>query len=352
MVGTLATFEFDVTVPGGAGLAMAGTTMVTVQPTHRRRGILRRMMEAHLDDARSHDEPLAGLWASESSIYGRFGFGLGADMVEVTLDGRAIDFGTEDPAPGIRLVDVDEATALLPPVYERVREGRPGMLSRSDAWWKWRTFYDPRSWREGSTSKRYAVFEDESGVAGYVIYRQKEKWDDFPEGQISIVELLAPTAEAHDALWRFVTNIDLFPKVKYWNQPVDDELHWRVTEPRRVQRKISDSLWLRILDVERALVARSYPVTGRVLLGVRDTMYPDLDGTYALDVGDDEVTCGRTHDDPEVFLDVDALGAVYLGGRQLWSLARAGRVHGTAAAIRRADALFSWDPEPWTTSVF
>lgn len=352
LVGTLASFEFDVTVPGGVALPMAATTMVTVQPTHRRRGILRELMLAHLHDARAHDEPVAGLWASESSIYGRFGYGLAADMVEVELDARAIDFATTEPVTSIRFVDGDEARELLPPIYDRVRLKRPGMLTRPDSWWKWRTFYDPDKWREGASAKRYVVHAGPDGPDGYAVYRQKEKWDDFPEGQISIVELIAGTGEAHDALWRFLTNIDLFPKVKYWNQPVDDELHWRITEPRRVQRKISDSLWLRILDVERALRSREYPIDGSLRIGIHDAVFPDLEGTYALTVGDDGTECTRTTEEAEIYLDIDALSAIYLGGRQLWSLARAGRVHGTAATIRRADAMFSWDPAPWTTSVF
>jgi predicted acetyltransferase len=352
LVGTLASFEFDVTVPGGAALPMAATTMVTVQPTHRRRGILRDLMLAHLYDARAHDEPIAGLWASESSIYGRFGYGLAADMVEVDLDARAIDFGTNGPVTSVRFVDADEAKDLLPPIYDRVRLTRPGMLTRPDSWWKWRTFYDPSKWREGASAKRYVVHDGPDGPDGYAIYRQKEKWDDFPEGQITIVELLAATGEAHDGLWRFLTNIDLFPKVKYWNQPVDDELHWRITEPRRVQRKITDSLWLRLLDVERALRSRAYPVGGTLTLGVHDSIFPELEGTYALTVDDDGARCERTDAEPQIYLDIDALSAIYLGGRQLWSLARAGRVHGTAATIRRADAMFSWDPAPWTTSVF
>jgi predicted acetyltransferase len=352
LVGTLASFEFDVTVPGGTPLPMAGTTMVTVQPTHRRRGVLREMMASHLEDARRHDEPLAGLWASESSIYGRFGFGLAADMVTVELDARAIDFETSGPVAGIRFVDSGEARSALPPVYDRVRSTRPGMLSRSDAWWRWRTLYDPSKWRDGASAKRFAVHTGGDGIDGYVIFRQKERWDEFPEGRIDVVELLAASNEAHDALWRFVTNIDLFPKVRYWNQPVDDELRWRVREPRRVQRKVSDSLWLRILDVERALAARAYPVPGTLRVGVRDRLFPDLDGTYELAVDAAGASCRRTGGEADLYLDIDVLGAVYLGGRHLWSLHRAGRVHGTLATLRRADALFSWDPAPWTTSVF
>ena len=76
-----------------------------------------------------------------------------------------------------------------------------------------------------------------AGVEGYAVYRQKDKWDDFPEGEIRVLELMAATPDAHEALWRYLTRIDLFPRVEYWNLPVDDELPWRVVEARRVRRQ-------------------------------------------------------------------------------------------------------------------
>jgi len=353
LVGTLGDFPLSVTLPGGRDLAMAGTTMVTVQPTHRRRGILRGMMTTHLDAARERGEPLAGLWASESSIYGRFGFGLAVDRVSVKMQGRGLDFGAEGRLTGVRMVESEEAAATMPAIYERCRPTRPGMLGRSETWWKWKFFHDPEKWREGQSAYRFAVYDGGDGPDGYVVYRQKEEWEEFfPNGKVAVNELMAVTGEAHDALWRFLVGIDLFPNVEYWNQPLDDELRWRVTEPRQVRREVFDSLWLRVLDVPAALAGRSYAIEGDLRIGIHDPMYRDNDGTYLLSATPDGAECWPVDEPPDLELEIDALGAILLGGRRLGSLARSGRVRGSANLIRHADSLFTWDPAPWCPEIF
>ncbi len=351
MVGTCGAFTFDVTVPGGT-LPMGGTTIITVQPTHRRRGVLRAMMTAHFDEIRGRGEPLAGLWASESAIYGRFGFGQAADLYHVKLDAATIEFRGDPPAGEVRLVEPAEARAKMEAVYERVRPTRPGMYSRSEAWWTGRMMYDPEHRRDGRSSKRFAVYTGPAGVEGYAIYRQKEKWDEFPEGEIQVVEVMAATTDAHEALWRYLTRIDLFPKVEYWNLPVDDELPWRVVDARRVRRYLWDALWIRLIDIPRALVGRSYRAEGRIVLGVRDPFLPDNDGRYLLEVGPGGAKCSRTNDDADLELDVNVLGALYLGGQSISPLARAGWVRGNPKSLTAADALFAWDPQPWCPEIF
>ncbi|MHC4414591.1 MAG: GNAT family N-acetyltransferase [Planctomycetota bacterium] len=351
LIGTCAAFSLEVTVPGRT-LPMAGTTMVTVQATHRRRGVLRAMMRAHLEEARGRGEPLAGLWASESAIYGRFGYGLAAEGWETRLDGKEMHFTGARPEGEVRLVESPDAQRLLPGVHERVRPTRPGMLARSDAWWETRHFYDPEHRRKGRSAQRYAIYEGTAGVDGYAVYRQKDKWEDFPEGEVHVIELVAATPEAHAALWRFLTRIDLFPNVRYWNAPVDDELPWRVTEPRRVQRTIGDSLWLRLIDIPRALAGRCYGGTGRLVLGIRDPFLPENDGCYELEAGGDEPRCRRASAEADLELPIDALGALYLGGHRITALARAGIVRGSEGALATCDRLFSWDPLPWCPEDF
>lgn len=351
LIGTCAAFSFEVTVPGGA-LPMGGTTMVTVQPTHRRRGVLRAMMRAHLDEVRSRGEPLAGLWASESSIYGRFGFGCATEAYDVKLDGRAVRFSGDAPAGSVRLVEPEQARTVLPPMYDRVRLTRPGMLSRSDAWWESCHFYDPKHRRRDRSAKRFAVYEGADGPAGYAVYRQKEKWEDFPDGEVHVIEVMATTPEAHEGLWRFLSTIDLFPNVRYWQLPVDDELPWRLTDPRRVRRSLWDTLWLRLIDVPEALSRRSYGSEGRLVLGVRDPFMPDNNGSYRLDVCPEGAQCRRCSDAPDLELGVDVLGAVFLGAHRPSTLARAGVARGTNEALTTADRLFAWTPLPWCPENF
>jgi predicted acetyltransferase len=345
LIGTCAAIPFDLTVPGNA-LPMGGTTWVMVQSTHRRRGLLRAMMTAHLEEIRRRGEPLAGLWASESSIYGRFGYGLATEACEMELDAKAITFAGDPPPGEVRLVEADAARTLLPPIHELVRPTRPGALSRNEAWWEARIFADPEHRRKGRTTKRWAVYERDGVGEGYAIYRQESKWTPFPKGAVHVVELFAATPEAHEALWRFVTSIDLFPDVHYWNFPVDDELPWRVTDPRQVQRKPCDGMWLRLMDVSRALAGRSYAAEGRLVLGVSDKFLPDNDGSYELEAGPDGAQCRRTETEPDLEIPVEALGAVYLGTPRVTTLARAGLVRGSDEALALADRLFGWHQGP------
>ncbi len=351
LVGTCAAFTFDLTVPGAA-LPMGGTTMVTVQPSHRRRGALRAMMEAHLEEVCSRNEPLAGLWASESTIYGRFGFGPAAERVRLQLDARTVDFRGNSPPGRIRLIDANEALDALPPLYERIRPDRPGALTRTPSWWEQRVIDDPEHARQGRSAQRIAVYSGASGPEGYVMYRQQQQWKDFPEGEVNLLELIATGPESHAGLWRYVCNIDLYPNVHHWNAPLDDEIPWRVSEARRVRRKVDDSLWLRILDIPRALAGRKYEQRGRLVFGVTDEFRPENSGAYELDATPAGATCRRTGAEPQITLPIAMLGAIYLGGHRATTLGRAGLISGPDDALRLADHLFSWTRLPWCPENF
>ncbi len=351
MIGTCGAFSLDLTVPG-ATLPMGGTTVITVQPTHRRRGVLRAMMQAHLKEIQDRREPLAGLWASESSIYGRFGYGLAAQSYELKLDAKEVQFADDVSAGSVKLIELQEAQQLFPDVYERVRPTRPGMFARNDAWWETDVFYDPEHRREGKSAKRYAIHKGESGVDGYAIYRQKEEWTDFPKGEIHVVEVITSTLAAHRALWHYMTNIDLYPNVRYWNAPVDDELPWQVTDPRRVQRNICDSLWVRLIDIPRALAGRHYCGSGKIVFEVHDSFMPANSGCYELETSNSSVQCSATSSKADIELSVQTLGAVYLGAHRFTELMRAGLIQGDPDALATADRMFSWDRQPWCPEVF
>lgn len=352
MIGTLAAFPFDITVPGGAAVAMAGTTMVTVQPTHRRRGALTAMMQEHLDDARARAEPLAGLWASESVIYGRFGFGPATENDQVEMHGPRIDLREE--GGNLRFVAAEESLVVLAGVYDSVWRHRPGMLSRTPAWWKNEILFDPTRWRDGA-SPLHAVLHESYGIPdGYALFRQKPEWGEgFPVGQVRVKELIAASDDAHTGLWRFLTSVDLFPEIRYSNAPVDDSLRWKVADPRRVTRKRWDALWLRVLDVPTALAARTYAADGSLRFRLTDRFRPDNDGVYELEVVEGSGVCERVRGaEPDLVFDVDVLGGLYLGGGDAVSLARGGRIEGGDEAVVRLQRMFRGDSQPWCEEIF
>ncbi len=352
LVGTLGDFPLEVTVPGGGFVPMAGTTMIAVRPSHTRRGILTAMMSSHLEAARDEGRPLAGLWASESSIYGRFGFGPATDRLTIELPASAAALPEDDQAGSVRQTTVEEALELFPLVHEEVRKTTPGVLSRSPATWKWR-LHDPESRREGMSARRLVLYEGASGPEGFATYRLKEEWhDSLPKGKVDVAELQAVTPAAHRALWRYLTSIDLFPRVKYWNAPVGDGLRWQVAAARLLRQEIMDALWVRVLDVPAALEARRYSVTGTMTFTIDDPLFPDISGSYRLSGGPDTARCSRIEDVGHIEMDLATLGMLYLGGRSAAVLAGAGRIRGEADVIAVADAMFSWHKAPWCPEVF
>lgn len=341
------------TVPGGAQVPMSGLTIITVQPTHTRQGVLTAMMREHVDRAHHRGEPLGGLWTAEVPIYGRFGYGAAAQLHGVKLDARLAGRGGSEPGVAVRLVDPDEARRLLPGIYDRVQKTRPGMYQRSDDWWKYRLFHDPEKHREGASALRHAVAEQDGKPVGYMSYRQKASWDQLAEGEIRIRELLPISDSGYRALWHYAVNVDLFPIVKYWNIPVDDPLPLILNDGRAITTTdYLDGMWVRLIDVADALVQRTYSGTGTAVIQITDQFCGWNEGTHRLTVEDGAATCEKVTAEAEVSMDVATLGALYLGGRDAVSYARAGRIDGDAEAIRRLGAMFRSSPAPWCPEIF
>lgn len=353
IVGTAAGFSLGVTVPGGANVPMGGTTVVTVQPTHRRQGLLRSIMSAHLDEVAAAGEPLAGLWASEGSIYGRFGYAPATFRHSVTVNTQGIAFRGPAPDGRLRLVDPDEADPLERHLYEQARPMRAGFLTRKDGWWSHRLMADPVAWRDGHSAQRHLVYEESGEATGYARYRQKNKWEDFvPDGDVDVIEVITLTDEARRAIWRFLTSIDLYPRVVAWNMPIDDPFHMEITESRRVNRRLVDALWLRIMDVPGALGARTYETEGRVVFELTDPAGRDATTIYRLEVEGGHVVCEQVDERPDLAMGNDALGSLYLGGGDGLAMASAGLIVGDKAAVRQLHRLMRTDRMPWCPEVF
>ncbi len=350
VVGTLTVYSLEMTVPGGT-LPTAGTTGVTVHPTHRRRGILRQLMAAHFEDVLDRREPLAALWASESVIYPRFGYGVGAEISSESIDRTHTAFREPvSSARACRMVSADEARALLPGVYDEVRRERPGMMARNEDWWRHRTLLDAPYDREGASPYRRVVYEQDGRARGYLLYRMRGT----DKGHHVVVrELMATDPDAAAALYSVACSVDLVEKVWLPTQPVESPLSLLLADPRRLRRQVRDALWVRIMDTPSALAARAYSTEGTLTLSVRDDFRPDNQGTVVLEASGGRAKCQRVSaTDADVELDISDLGSVYTGAFRFRNLARAGRARGTNEALARADALFAWDPPPFNGELF
>jgi len=351
IVGGAGACTLAVSVPG-AEIPVAGITEVGVLPTHRRRGILTALMRRQMDDLRERGEVLAALWASEGSIYGRFGYAPAVPAAELSIARARSAFATsQSPSGTIRLVDKERALEAMTSPFEALRRVQPGMIARSPAWWA-AAFSDPESWRDGGGELMYAVHED-GEVDGYVAYRVVHRWQQGSGNVLRIHELVAPTDSAYADLWRFCLDVDLVETIEARLRPVDEPLAHMLADPRALGVRLRDSLWLRPVDVATALAGRRYAAEGSLVLDVADDFCPWNAGIYVLEATRADSACARREGSPDLSLSVAELGAAFLGGTRPSSLARAGRVREhTPGALALADAMFGWTRAPWCPNHF
>ncbi|MFN2483585.1 MAG: GNAT family N-acetyltransferase [Candidatus Limnocylindria bacterium] len=354
MVATAGINSFSMTIPGGE-LPVAGVTMVGVLPSHRRRGILTSMMRRQLEDVRARGEPIAILWASEGAIYQRFGYGLASLIGRIQVDRSRTTYRRPTATHGrMRLIENDEALRLLPAIYERFRPSSPGAVTRSEAWWRAGPLYDAEHVRRGAGPLFRAVYEVDGRPEGYALYRIRGTWDF--AGALSTLlvrEAIGVTPAALADVWRFLFDVDLVAQIEAERAEPDHPLLLLVEEPRRLRLTLGDGLWLRLVDVQRALAPRSYADEGSIVFDLEDAFCPWNAGRWRLKSAAGEKRVEQTTAPAELVLDVTDLSAAYLGAFGFNDLQRAGRVtECVPGAVARADSLFRTDRAPWNPVMF
>lgn len=353
IVGGSAMISFEITVPGLRRTAAGGVTATAVTATHRRRGLLRRMMQHMFDGALQRGEALAMLSASEGSIYGRFGFSPATVRTRWEIERHQAQFLPADPPTGnLELADAATAREAWPAVHERVRRTRVGELSPQPD--QWEGLSDASHDTAGPL--RYLVHRDEQGeIDGVANFRLPWLPGLEDTGTLVVEGLHASTSEAYRALWQLLLDFDLTRRVVAVTRPGDEPLRWMLRDPRAMcVTRQSDNLWLRLLDVPAALEARTYDVRGSIVLGIEaDPMCPGNEGTWRLEGGPDGAACTRVRDRPDLALEIQALGSLYLGGASAGLLTSAGRVRecrpGSVGLLSR---MFRTDPEPFNSFAF
>ena len=367
MVGATGAYSFRMRIPG-ALTAVAGVTMVAVLPSHRRRGILSSLMRQQLADLHERGEATAALFAAEMGIYGRFGYGPASWQATYGLRGGEGRLAPGAPGDGelrLRIAEPESARAELAKVYEAVLAERPGCFARNDSWWDRAVADDPES-RAGASPLRCLIAEDAASPRGYALYSGRGRWDEetyLPDSTIEIRELFTTDPAATAAIWGDLLSRDLASDFRAGMRPVDDPLQHLLADPRRLRTRISDGLWVRLVDVGGALAQRRYACPVDVVIEVTDDGCAWNRGRWRLTTGTVPAaggpaqgvgaTCERTTGLADIALPVRALGAAYLGGTQLGPMAAAGLVEelrpGTLAPL---SAALSWDPAPWCPMMF
>ena len=341
-IATCGAYTRSMSVPGGS-VPTAAVTVVTVSPTYRRRGLLTEMMKHQLQDIHHRTEPVALLWASESLIYGRFGYGHATPRLRISGQTRSTAF-----LPGVHLgdgsvgeVERDEWLAAAVPLYDTFRMQRPGTLDRNAHWWQVRV-HDPEPWRKGASALRYALHYDKSGRAdGFASFRVKGgDSGESPAAEVQVGDIEAADPSAYAALWRFLLDLDLVRTFTRANAPVDEPLRYLVADSRMISTELTDGTYARLVDVPAALQARTYAAELDVVIAVSDPLLPHNDSAFLVQAGPDGANVSATRRRADVNLTVGDLGAIYLGGTSLSSLHAAGLIEerraGAVAAITAA----------------
>ncbi len=364
LVGTNLTFSMNLPVPGGS-VGCGGLTWVGVHPEFRRRGILRAMMDHHLGAVRDRGEPVSALFAAEPSIYGRFGYGLASHALHLTLPRRAALRevpGSDAVRVALELVDVDRHADLIGECYDAACRTRPGMVSRTAAQRRM-ALNDQPVMRKGREPLRVALAMDggtgagggpAEGLRGYALFQRKSEWKDTgPDSTVQVRELVALDPAAARALWGCLTDLDLTARVETGMRPPDDPLVHQLVDLRATTARLSDGLWVRLVDVPAALAARRYSTDIDLVLAVTDPFCPWNEGNWQLKGSDQGATCTATTADADLALDVRELAAAYLGGTSLQALASAGLVsERRAGTLAPAAVAFGWAVAPWCSWVF
>lgn len=360
-VATFASFAQELTVVGGAKVRADAVTGVTVTPTHRRRGLLSRMMATDLAAAKERGDVVASLIAAEYPIYGRYGFGPASwtaeweiDVPRAGLDPRG-RVPSEEDGGRIELVDGADVRKLGPELHGRLAGRQHGVVSRDERWWQRSTGVDaPAS--DKWTEPFYAVYRSADGETdGLIVYRADDKWGDRmqPLNTATVASMIATTPEAERALWHFVCSIDWITTVRSGCRAPDDLLPLLLPDPRAA-RVVSqaDWMWLRVLDVPRALEARTYATEGSLVLDIQDGAGL-AGGRFLLEASPSGSSCAPTTRDADLTLDVAELATLYLGDESPVRLAALGRLdEHRAGAAATADAVFRTPRRAWCPDVF
>ena len=361
LAGVTGVYSFRMRVPG-AMAAVAGVSMVAVLPSHRRRGALSGLMRRQLSDIAERGEAVAALFASETEIYGRYGYGRASWHLHLELErgyGRLAASAPADPSVRLRIAEPRSAHAEMGKVYDLAMAERPGLYARTEAWWD-RLTHDPDS--DADPPMRCVLAEDDAGPRGYALFTSEGRWESgtfLPDGVLQVSEAIAVDPAAAAALWADLLSRDLISTFRLYLRPVDDPLLDLLADSRRARPRFSDGLWVRLVDVGRALAQRHYACPVDLVIEVTDELCPQNQGRWRLTAATVSApsgfsgTCEQTTAPADLALPVRALGAAYLGGTRLGPLAAAGLVtEVTPGSVAALSAAMSWDPAPWCPMIF
>ena len=344
IVGIAASYAMDVTLPGGAIVLMGGVTWVSTSVTHRRQGLMRRVVGAVHDDIDARGEPVAALYAAEGGIYDHLDYGMATKVRWTTVDPRVVKL-REDvcvrPNP-VRFLEGEEIVPTISALWDRFRGVRAGETGRDLAVQQF--LYEDRAKAHGTESGAYYLGHDD----GYVAYRAEERWKDgHPNTLVHLIELVALTPDAHAALWQTLLEMDLVGEIRARCIPLDDPLPYLLQNPRALRtRELNDGVWVNVRDIPASFGARTYRTT--------DCMVVEVGGTrWAIEGGPDGGTCRAVDSRPDLVTTHGPFSALLYGGVLPSALVAGRRMTArNADVLARADLFFTTSLAPHSQEFF
>ena len=350
IVGTTTVLDLPLTLPGTVVVDCAGVTTVAVLPTHRRRGVLTSLMRRQLDDLHAEGRTWAALYASEATIYGRFGYGPATRSVTARIDRQWTTMRPPVTHGDVELLTPDQALERVPPIYAAVAREVPGMMAQPEAMWRHLLTWDPADERDGMSERFIVAIGDDA----YATYRVSDDWSDSgPDATLRVEQCMATDVEAHRQLWAFLFGVDLVQHIRVRRLPVDTPLPWWLAEHRRLHRTVGDPLHVRLIDVGPALSQRATTAHTGVVIDVTDPFCPWNTRRWSLEGDGARLRCVPSTAAADLALDVRDLASVSLGGNAPTELGRAGMIDElTPGSLRRLTGLLASERVPYNAFTF
>lgn len=350
MVAMAGSVPVELTLPGGALIPMTGVTWVSVVPSHRRRGLLVRLLGEIHAVGRERGEPVQGLFASEAGIYARQGYGESTERWTVELDAAEVrhhvrGFVNDATLPVTDVLDVASTDALRA-LFDTARRQRPGEIGRSEA--QWRAIISRWSTAKGDALPVQVVMCD----GGWAAYRITPRWDAVERGGrpghvMTVVDMVALTAEATRSLWDRLVRTDLVATIHTNVLAPDHALPLLLSDRRWLRTTaLHDGLWLHVADPVTCFATRTYASNDRLVLGIEGRM-------LAVEGSPDGAQCAWVDEAPDLIVEAGALGALLVGPRSLHRLVAAGPVTPvTSGSSERAARFFAADQQAHCSTLF
>lgn len=338
IVGVAGSYAMDVTLPGGSTVPMGGVTWVSTAATHRRQGLMRRVVGAVHDDIDARDEPVASLYAADGGIYEHLEYGVSTQVRVTSIETRftRIRDAYRSPAGAVRFLEGADVVPVVAAIWDRFRRLRAGETARSAE--TQQVLFEQRDKGMGSQSPALYLGHE----SGYAAYRMEERWNDgHPAHTLHLIELAALTPGAHAALWQTLLSIDLVGEIRSRNVPIDDPLPFLLENPRALRtRELNDGVWVNVRNIPVAFGARTYRTADRIVV--------EVDGKrWAIDGGPDGASCTVARTRPDLVTSHAWFSSLLYGG-VLPSALVAGRrmtAH-DADVVARADRFFTTSLAP------